>query len=390
MTDSYPFNIINDFRSGKIDKSSTIDKLFSFLLKSDDHQKKIKIIDVLLEIYGNLRDNEFEPRIINLFKHMIQNERYVYVVQHINGSIEQLNKAFQDIVVNEIIKKYVLFYDVVPEEVKFIIDLDYLDPTDPYFRKPIQFVARYKNNVCFPSIKEIQSNFNCSFAIKQNHIIGMIIKKKIDSIPESIGALKKLKYLHIFTNKNLKFPKSIELLSKLKDFRVYSNFPIEIPIIIKERVQKYFIQKYLQDGVHPDDALILANLDIIGWNLRNLEKDELYKEDPEWYNLGDVDVWDYRLNGNGRVIEIYIKPWEGRSKLPFFPEEFCFFKKLEVLDLLFYELEYIPEAIINLKSLKSLNIFNFGKKITKISKSVKNFLDSLEHLTLDSKIVVTS
>ena len=123
MTNSYPLNIINDFRSDKIDKSSAIDKLFSFLLKSDDHKKKKKIIDVLLEIYRNLRDNEnneFEPRIINLFKHVIQNERYIYVVQHINGSIERMNKTFQDIVVNEIIKKYVLFYDVVPEEVKFM------------------------------------------------------------------------------------------------------------------------------------------------------------------------------------------------------------------------------------------------------------------------------
>ncbi|GAH55773.1 unnamed protein product, partial [marine sediment metagenome] len=200
----------------------------------------------------------------------------------------------------------------------------------------------------------------------------------------------KLKYLHIHTKKNLKFPKSIELLTQLKDFRVYSNCQIKIPIKVEERAQKYFIQKYLQDGVHPDDALMLANLDIIGWDLGNLEKDELYKEDPEWYNHGDVDVWDYRLNGNRRVIEIYIKPWEGRSKMPFFPEEFCFFKKLEVLDLSFYELEYIPEVIINLKSLKSLNIFNFGKKITKITKSVKDFLDSLQHLTLDSKIVITS
>jgi hypothetical protein len=389
-TDLYPFNIINDFKSGKLDKSIVIEKLSSFLLKTDDHKKKIVVIDFLLRLPRNLGDKEDELKLTELFKSVIQNERYVYVIQHIKNSIEHLSKTFQKSVLEEILKKYVLFYDVVPEEVQFIMDLDYLDPSDPAFGKPIQFVSRYKNNVCFPTIKDIRSNFRFSVAIKHNHIIGIIIKKQIKRIPVSIGALKKLKFMRIYSFEGINFPKSFELLTQLRDFRIYSNFPIEIPINLKKRAQNFFIQKYLEYEVHPDDALILANLDIIGWPLGNLEKVEYFREDPEWYNQGDVDVSDYRLNGDGRVTEIYIKPWENNSPMPFFPEEFCFLEKLEVLDLKFFELEYIPESIMNLKSLKHFNISNFGDKTVKISQKVKKFLDSLQYLRIDSKLEIIS
>ena len=90
----------------------------------------------------------------------------------------------------------------------------------------------------------------------------------------------------------------------------------------------------------------------------NLEKDELYQEDQEWYAHGGVDVWDYRLDKSGHVIEIYIKPHEGHCQLAFFPKEFCEFKSLKILELQFYELESIPEAITNLKCLKKLDIDN--------------------------------
>ncbi|MFX1298338.1 MAG: hypothetical protein ACFFD2_26220 [Promethearchaeota archaeon] len=156
--------------------------------------------------------------------------------------------------------------------------------------------------------------------------------------------------------------------------------------IDKSTAIEYFFQKYLKDGVHPEDALNLAKLAIIGWALSNLENDELYKEDPEWYKLGDVDVWDYKLDKMGRVIEIYIKPWEGRSRLMYFPQELCYFMHLEILDIWFNELEIIPDTIMNLKSMKNLSMANFGKKLTKITKSVKLFLESLDSFYFDGKI----
>jgi hypothetical protein len=375
MTEPYPFDIISDLKSGKIDKSTVIDKLFAFLLKTDDHKKKIVIIDFLFELYRNLRDWNIEPRYYKLFKYLIQIERFVYVIHHINDSTTLMSKKFRRMVVDEIVKRYVLYYDVVPEEVQFIIDLDRLSLKDLYSKKPRRFFPKPKNT---------------GFITKHNHIIGMKLERGINRIPVSIGALKKLKSLHIYTKSGIVFPRSVELLTQLRDFKIYSNFPIEIPITLKKRAQDYFIQKYLQKGIHSDDAVLLAKLEIIGWDLDNLETNELFTEDPEWYHDADAEVWDYRLDRNGRVIEIYIKPKEGRCKMAFFPDELCYFEKLEVLQLWFFELEYIPEAITELTSLKLLTLSNFGKKETRISKKVRNFLESLPHLSLESKMITIS
>ena len=72
MTLPYPFNIINEFRAGKLDKSSTIDKLFLFLLKTDDHKSKIIVVDFLLTLYRDLRGSILEPKYVELFKEVIQ------------------------------------------------------------------------------------------------------------------------------------------------------------------------------------------------------------------------------------------------------------------------------------------------------------------------------
>ena len=56
------------------------------------------------------------------------------------------------------------------------------------------------------------------------------------------------------------------------------------------------------------------------------------------------------------------------------------------MDLWYFELDYIPEAITNLKALKSLQISIFGKKTVRVSRGTKNFLDSFPHLTLESKL----
>ena len=382
-----PVNIFNDFKSGKIDSSTAIEKLLVKLQKTDDHTKKIQYIDIFSEIYRDFKpdNDEFEHKLINLLKNAIRNENYLYVLYYIVDAVKQIGKSFESLVMNEVIKKYVLFYDVVPEEARFIVDLDYLDPTYDYTHKKIQFADRYKNKIVAHSETEFYDRY---FLIKQNHIIGVKLKKKINSIPDSIQALKRLKYLHILVRKKkFTIPQSLELLTQIKVLRIYSGFPLKIPEKLKERVQKHYIQKYLQDGVCMDDALLLANLEFIDWSLKNLEKNHMYEEDPEWYNLGDVDVWHYRLDEMGHVIEIYIKPFEGHSSLGFFHIEFCYFKQLEVLDLQFYKLESIPEAITNLKNLKKLRIVNFGDITTKIPISVKSFIESLESFYFDGKFI---
>lgn len=382
-----PMNILNDFKSGKIDSSIAIEKLLVNLRNTEDHTKKIQYIDIFSEIYRDFKPEgkEFELKLINLLKSAIQNEQYVYVLYYIVDAIKPLNITIQNVVMDEIIKKYVLFYDVVPEEAKFMVDLDYLDPTYDYTQKKIQFAKRYKNRIVAYSKKEFYDRY---FLIKQNHITGVKLKKEINGIPDSIQALKKLKYLHIYVRKKkFTIPQSLELLTQIKVLRIYSGYPLKIPEKVKERIQQHYIQKYLQDGVCMDDALMLANFEFIDWSLKNLEKDPMYEEDPEWYDLGDVDVWHYRLDEMGRVIEIYIKPFEGHSSLGFFHIEFCYFKQLEVLDLQFYELESIPEAITNLKNLKKLRIVNFGDVTTKIPKSVKSFIESLESFYFDGKFI---
>lgn len=390
MKDLKTTDILNNSKIEKINNFPAIDKFFSILIISDDHKRKLHALDALLEIYTNLKDDvkiDFEVRLLDLFKLVIKNEKFVYVIQHINRIAKNLNKHLQDTILKEIITRYVLFYDVVPEEACFLVDLDYLDPTDPYNRK-YRFIKRYKNEVCFNTVKKLAYNDKGYLAIKQNHIIGIKIEKKIEKIPESIGAIESLKFLRIYVTEGVEIPQSIENLSQLNNFKVLSGYPVEIPPKLRRRAQKKLLDRYLQDGVFPDDALQLANLEIIGCDLFNLEKDELYQHDKEWYNMGSVDVWDYKLDKFGNVIEIYIKPWEGRGYLTYFPEELCFFKKLEVLEIKLSGLKVIPEKIINLKSLKRLDITNHGKEITSISKNVRIFLDSIESLRLNFKFTI--
>lgn len=384
-----PINIFNDFKSGKIDSASAIEKLLVNLQKTDDHTKKIQYINIFTEIYRDFmnKNKEFEQKLLNIIKNVIQNENYVYILNHIVDATKQINETLLSVVSDEIIKKYVLFYDIVPEEAKFIVDLDYLDPSYSFTRKKIQFAKRYKDRIVAHSKKEFFHD-DRYYLIKQNHIIGLKFAKKIDKIPESIQTLKNLKYLHIYTGRRkFTLPTFMEMLLKLKYLKIYSKYQLEIPKQVRERVQQNFAKTYLQDGVCPDDAIILAGMEIFGWSLRNLEKCEIFEEDPKWYKLADYDVWDYRLDENGCVIEIYIRPWEGRPSLGFFLKEFCYFKKLEILELQFYQLKSIPEAITNLKHLTKLHITNYGKELTKIPESLKSFIDSLESFSFYGKYI---
>lgn len=384
-----PINIFNDFKSDKIDSASAIEKLIENLQKTNDHTKKIQYIDIFSEIYRDFKpkSEEFELKLLNLLKNAIQNENYVCILNHIVNAINKIDESYQNVVYDEIIKKYALFYDVVPEEAKFIVDLDYLDPSYSYTHKKIQFAERYRNRIVAHSKKEFFYN-DCYYLIKGNHIVGLMLNKKLNSIPESIQALKNLKYLHIYiSGRKFTLPKSIEMLLKLKYLEIYSNYQLEIPRKVRERVQQNYVQNYLQDGVCSDDAIILAGMEIFGWSLGNLEKSDIFEEEPEWYKLDDFNVWNYRLDKMGSVIEIYIRPWEGRPSLGFFLKEFCYFKKLEVLELQFYQLKSIPEAITNLKHLKKLHITNFGKELTKIPESLKSFIDSLESFSFYGKYI---
>ena len=91
------------------------------LQKTDDHTKKVQYIELFYEIYRDFKpeNDEFEDKLTNLIKNTIRNENYVYVLFHFVDAVKQIEKSFEEMVTDEVIKKYVLFYDIPPEEAKF-------------------------------------------------------------------------------------------------------------------------------------------------------------------------------------------------------------------------------------------------------------------------------
>jgi len=373
----------SDFKYIRIDCLKILEKLelktdniFEILentiLFDSDWEVRIEAIEVIIKLYP--------LKCLNPVKQAIRNELYPIVLTETLNAIQVLNSSLQQIIKEEIIQKYAKFYELIPEEVEFIINLDSLNPMDDYGR-PIKFDRKYKERNVYYSVKQIRYYMDRLIAKCNDHVIGLNIHRNIERIPESIQKLQKLRYFHIFIDrdgKNIEIPKSIENLKRLREFRIYSgdltNFII--PDKLFKRGTEYFSRKFLWEGIPQDEAIILASLDLKGVVLDNVNNEEVYKEDPLWYFMGDIDVFHYKLDKLGHVKAVYIMPWEER-RLSYFPEELCSLKYLQDLIIWGYNIKFIPESIIKLEALRVLKISNFNEQTINIPESISEFLNSL-------------
>ena len=157
---------------------------------------------------------------------------------------------------------------------------------------------------------------------------------------------------------------------KLKEYQEkrYSELK-SAPIILIEK-----IQNLIRRGVDPEDAKILIRFfRFLEWDLK---KSESYKD----LDRDQGDMWPldhYKINENGKVIELHLHHGD-QIYLTFIPDYLCSLDSLEIIRFPNNLIETIPECIINLKSLRALELRNVEQPNPAVPDSVKSFIQSLE------------
>jgi len=343
------------------------------LLKDNSWEVRIKATEVLMKLFP---DHWVAP-----IKSLIQNEVFVIALKNILDLINFSKDRDQTIILNEILGKYSKYYDIIPDEAQLILDLDYLDPWKSNPRglgKVSKLMNEFKDSTISKSVKgltDISRRERPYIAIKDKHIIGIKIQEDIKEIPKSIACLKKLRFLHIYSNNLITIPKSIGSLHHLRELKIKSINLSSLPKEVFDIAKKYTYGKYIWEGICPRETPVLGLLEILGWRLINVLSEK--RSNPDWYYYEAHGVNHYKLNKEGHIIGIFIIPYEELG-LPFFPEEICTLKHLEELYLTNNNIKTIPKAIINLKSLRVLDLRNHEGSCPLIPNSAKNFIDSLE------------
>ena len=295
-------------------------------------------------------------------------------------------------------------FQVVPEEIKFLLDLEASKLEDPEYPNELRedyYPDYYKSN----DLNDLLYG-DAEIIIKDRHIEALSlsgIEEIPDSIsnlsklsylsiryaeapglPESLGKLHNLEYLEITNNNNMLFlPDCISKLKNLRTLILRGNENLRaIPDSILELLEENFAAKFIQKGVDRNDAAVLSLLEILlPGTFRKAELNErLYDE---------ITLCHYKINKKGRVIGLYISnddvgPGHVRFVLNFIPIQIGKLTLLKELIINLYLVGIygygeIPESFGNLKQLEYLDLgFNDIKKIPKFLK----ILPSLKYIDL--------
>lgn len=150
------------------------------------------------------------------------------------------------------------------------------------------------------------------------------------------------------------------------------------------------IDKYVNEGVHPSEAPILALLDKLSgepisnaslvierWRRQSVE--ELGITDPPEYSYEYINWYEnrimvYTLNEKGYITRVNAEHPE-LPKIGFFPEQLCSLTHLTELTLVDQNISEIPECIKNLTNLRQLSLDdNDIKLIPNAIKELKNLI----------------
>ena len=284
-------------------------------------------------------------------RYMIHNDRSIIVLKTLLELLEYPNTQYSYELKKELINKLANSYQVVPEESKFLLEIE--------------------------SMLNSSSNINfCKPIINKNHITALdFAGQKLKQIPNSIGSVSKLQSLNLWDNNLTTLPKSIEFLSNLKylflDWNRFRKFPDlrwdklislekmsitnnfklrEFPNSLFLLIKQNLVKKYVNEGVHWNDAFVLGLLEILtGMKLRKLTNSKL----PKLY------ACEYKVDLDGHIIGIYLYGYHS-FQINLIPKQVCKLKHLEELILRDQNIQFIPECITSLKSLKRLDLLQNG------------------------------
>ena len=410
--------IYNSVINNNINKDTAVEMLLSLIEGSDSVKIRIECIDVfgkiankslkvfkILENYLLSDENPLVraaaaksiiynyPKIgFNSLLWTIEHDNSSFILKTLYEELENSDKEDFDILIIKLKEKLKTIYGIVPKECKFLLDLDvqvnFFNPNffNIYLSNSITGVISGNYMMCATKNGHVKalnlSNWEISKIpdsignlIELNHLI--LKDNNLKNIPESISLLKNLETLELGNCQITSLPDSLGNLKKLKKLTIERNFKLNlIPNAALQLAKNNICQKYIEIGVKPNEAFVLAvlemlfgrELELLNSNVNMLNKDK---------------AWHYKINENNNITGVYLFN-KFIQYLSIFPEHICSLIFLEELWLPNNAIKSIPESIGQLINLKSLNLRN--NKIEFIPMSIKK-LKKLENLKLaDNRI----
>jgi Leucine-rich repeat (LRR) protein len=282
------------------------------------------------------------------------------------GIFHENSTRVLELIYNTIKKNDLPIYQKFMEDFKQRLTITYkIDPKEALFLFELELLMA--DNTIFGSLKP---------NIYNSHIIKLeLYNKGLISIPDSIKNLDSLKLMNLWDNQLTNLPKSLEHLNKLEelylDWNKFSRLPnlnwnnlkslkklsvtnntglMDIPTELIILLIRNFNPKYIQEGVNPQDALVLSIFEIlIGQKLMQV---------PNNSQLNKLYACHYRINNEGELVGIYIYG-HGNSQIGFIPEELFALRSLEDLILRGQNIKHLSANIGKMGNLKSMD-FSFN------------------------------
>jgi len=395
MENLSPYKLYIDYKDERLDISSVINNLVSYIDNSDSIIIRVESLKSLCRI---LSENEllekknifqivencaasdessqvrnvavslivkyFSKRSEELLRHIIHNEKSAIVLRNLIYIFETSDKKIINSLKNELEYKICDIFGVDFEEAKFFLDLHI---SNPHLVKD--------NNIPETFYKEGMLHSNDKFRRPSEFSWYVVRKGKIrllnfhswelHRVPKSIKNLSRLNYLNLRNNKLRSFPKSILSLMKLRKVNLAYNKVLKTFSKSAFKFAKQNLaQKYINEGVLPEEAHVLGLFEMLtGYKLEN-EK----TLGPDLTN-GHESAKFFELNQTGHVIKLTIIPYEDFS-LTFIPRQISRLTYLKELKMIYNAIKYLPDTLGTLKHLRILDLR--GNNIRIIPNSVGN------------------
>jgi len=388
--------LYNSVKDNKINKEEAIKILESLINESDNEEVRTKAIEIIGALFieneriFNLLEKSlvsdvsplvrfaavntlilnFPNKVKQPLKWAIENEKSIYFFKHLIDYLEEYKDLQLEDIKSIIIEKVVKFYNLNYVDLRFILDIDYVDY--------LKFKKEFKNFINKFNVKEdhedelIKENTDIGYkglgrvkSVKDGFITGLILTD-LDIIPETISLLSKLENLEITRCKLDKLPIQGPKISNLKRFVLTNNELGVIPSWVYEIAKmEFFVEKYWNKGVLRSEAPVLVLLEFLtGKEMIKLEDFKQFPKNNAQY---------YKINATGNITGIFIN-YSQYPQIGIFPKYLCVLKKIEELLLINQNIKVIPECVAQLKSLKLLDLReNIIKNVPKSIERLKVF-----------------
>ncbi|MFX1357417.1 MAG: hypothetical protein ACFFA8_09015 [Promethearchaeota archaeon] len=385
--------IREDLNSYKINKEVALKTLEVIINESENEEIRAEAIELIGEIALKteiifkllekslvsdesplVRFSAAKVIIKNFIKHehspllwAIENENSIFFFKQILDLLTKLTEENKEIkeIRRRSRERVMGLYKLNLEDAKFILDIDFIEYQR--FRKEfknflekftvkeahIKDLVKENTEIGYKGLGRIQSS-------KQGYITALNLAD-LDAIPESLSSLSRLESLSINRCRLKEIPDLSSRIQNLKHLNLSDNELEELPkwVFDFSRMKKNH-QKYLNQGVIPSEAPILALLNM-------LTNNEILKSCDFLKTIQKYGYY-FCIDKNGYIRGLYMKHPK-KPKMGIIPKQICELNNIEELYFINQNIKKIPVCINRLKKLKILDLRE--NELNLIPKSIK-------------------